>query len=30
MEKYREIDIEKAQKFNFLNEVVDGFTSRWS
>ena len=28
--KYWEMDIEKGNKFNFLNEKVHEFTSRWS
>ena len=28
--EYREMDIWKVNEFNFLNEEVEEFTSRWS
>ena len=28
--EYWEMDIEKVNEFNFLNEEVEEFTSRWS
>ena len=28
--EYREMDIWKVNEFNFLNEEVEDFTSRWS
>ena len=28
--EYREMDIQKVNDFNFLNEEAEEFTSRWS